>query len=596
MAAHRDARWNYRWCVFTFRVDAATGVDGQTVLVDLNKGETSSMSSPKIWYDKQSGLGVQFVGSINGGLDKRIMTTKNIVADGKTWNVLVCGIRQGQMFASVNGLTLASGTKQPPRFSGEWPEVAKAFSFIGDQSAGNMAWAYDSLIFGLSEPSEAMVRKMTGWAAHRLGFAESLPEGHPYRTERPVLDAEDFPTRYVHDDVKWTKWGMQAKNKEITRVNAGGPRVEPKGFEPVFFDNFSVNRIARSTSGEGDLWVGPGFNIAVGAGARLVAPGDEPNAYIYDAKTKNLILAAVQSPGKKNWRGSAVYTVNDMGWGWTWKGPKIFRIRCMFPKIPQKNLSGQLWPAFWSYGTDHLFWRTANRIENDYFELDGMNGSFLNGLSTHFHYSYLKTNIHARNPDSFQRYKVYGGDMSKPESKIAGGFYIWDGKFHTWEYVFDKDWTYVNVTMPQPNGQDKWVEICRVPTAETYLQRVDLQMCYAFRKKGELPKDGQRQDFVIDWVEVLQRTDQIEAAPVAPFTARPELTGEAKAGGTITCNANVEGITDVRYYWFAGSYPLTYGPDNTFTITPAEAGKPIRCMVQAVGARNMPEAWSNMLK
>jgi len=81
-----------------------------------------------------------------------------------------------------------------------------------------------------------------------------------------------------------------------------------------------------------------------------------------------------------------------------------------------------------------------------------------------------------------------------------------------------------------------------------------------------------------------------------PFTARPELTGEVKAGSTITRDANIEGITDVRYYWYADGYPLTYGPDNTYTITDAEAGKPIRCMVQAVGARDMPEAWSDVLK
>jgi hypothetical protein len=398
--------------------------------------------------------------------------------------------------------------------------------------------------------------------------------------------------------VKWTKWGQQTKDKGITRVNAGGARVTPQGFERVFFDDFHTDRIAPSTSGESDLWGGPGFNIAVGGAVPLGVPGKQPEAYIYDPEKKNLILSALQSPDKKRWYGSAIYTVNDMGWGYTWKGPKIFRIRCMFPKVEQKDLAAVLWPAFWSYGTDHLFWRTANRIENDYFEFDGEHGAYLNGLSTHFHYAYLNTNIHARNPGSFQRYKVYGGPLNKPENKIPGGLYIWDGQFHTWEYVLDKDWTYINVTLPQPDGRDKWVEICRVPTPPTYLQRVDLQMSYAFhQKKGKpMPKDGERQDFVIDWVEVLQKTSQINAAPPAPFTARPQLTGEVKAGGTITCTAKVGDITDVRYYWFADGYPLTYGPDNTCVLTQAEEGKSIRCLVQAVGARDQPEAWSNVLK
>ena len=66
-------------------------------------------------------------------------------------------------------------------------------------------------------------------------------------------------------------------------------------------------------------------------------------------------------------------------------------------------------------------------------------------------------------------------------------------------------------------------------------------------------------------------------------------------GGTITCKANVEGITDVRYYWFADGYPLTWGPANTWTVTKAQAGTKLRCMVKATGARSMPEAWSEAI-
>ena len=177
-------------------------------------------------------------------------------------------------------------------------------SFIGDPGQGHMAWAYDALIFGLTEPSEAMVRKMTGWAAHRLGFQANLPKDHPYRNTRPVLDKEDLPNRYVHDEEKWTAWGAKATDKAITRVNAGGPRVEPKGFERVFYDDFRAYRLGASTSGAGDLWVGPGFNTAVGADAPLVAPGQKPDAYPHDAENKKQILSLVPQ-GNDRWRGSA---------------------------------------------------------------------------------------------------------------------------------------------------------------------------------------------------------------------------------------------------------------------------------------------------
>ena len=155
--------------LFTFRIDANTGDNAETILLDINHGEGSNKSSPKIWYNKTNGLSIQYVGLNNNGLDKRIMTTKNdVIADGKTWNVIVAGIRYGQMFASVNGTPISSEAIQPDRFSGEW--ISNTSSYIGDKDIGNMAWAYDSLVFGLTEPSEAMVQKMTGWAAYRLSL------------------------------------------------------------------------------------------------------------------------------------------------------------------------------------------------------------------------------------------------------------------------------------------------------------------------------------------------------------------------------------------------------------------------------------------
>jgi hypothetical protein len=596
MTGMRDIRWDGRWCLFTFRIDGNSGTDKETVLLDINHGNVPNASSPKVWFNKDTGLSVQYVGRNAQGLDKRIMTTKNVVADGKTWNVVVCGIRYGQMFASVNGEPLSTETKQPPRFSGDWPREAMV-SYLGSRSKGNMAWACDALVFGLTEPSEAMVRKMSGWAAHRLGFQKNLPDGHVYKDARPVLDEEDFPRRYVHDDEKWNAWGKSTKDKSFTRANAGLSRVNPEslGFARVFYDDFRASRVKASSSGEGDLWVGPGFNISVGVDAPLVTPGQEPNTYPYDDADQKQTLSIVKHGDR--WRGSAFYSVNDLGHGYDWTGPKVFRLRCMFPKIDQKDLAGGLFPAFWSYSPDNLVWRTANRIEVDYFEFDGQNGRYLNGLSTHFHYAYLKgaSNIFAKNKDSYNRFKVYGGEMTEEQSKIPGGLYVWDGQYHTWEFVIDQDVTYINVTIPDGNGGDKWVEVCRTPTAPVYLERLDLQLNYAFKAKHGIPKDGARQDFVVDWVEVLQKTGDVELVPPS-FKARPTLTGSTAAGSTITCEPNLEGVTDVRYFWFADGYPLTYGPDATYTVIAADAGKPIRCMVKAVGLLDMPSAWSAVIK
>lgn len=596
MAGQRDARWNYRWCIFSFRIDANTGSDNQTILLDVNHGNYSNQSSPKIWYNKDTGINIRYVGLYNGVRDTRLMTTKNdIIADGKTWNVIVTGIRYGQMFASVNGSPLSTDVTQPDRFSGKGLGTDRT-SFIGDKSTGNMAWAYDTLAFGLTEPSEAMVRKMSGWAAHRLGFYNNrpnnhsyqinLPNDHQYKINRPVMDEEDFPYRYIHDSEKWTQWG-EGINYSQVRVNGGGERVPVSGFERVFYDDFRKNRVKASSSGEADLWSAPGFNTAVGGDATLIEPNPTYNAYPYDSTEQKQTLSLIKIG--ERWRGSAFYSVNDLGHGYTWSGPKIFRIRSMFPRIQQENLAGGLFPAFWSYDPDFLFWRTANRIEVDWFEFDGLNGRWLNGLASHYHYAAVN-NIFAKQPSSYKRYKAYGGELTEAKSKIEGGVEFWDGQYHTWEFVINNDITFINITIKDAAGNDKWVEVGRVPTPPTYLERLDLQLDYALKSYNGNPT-SERENFTVDWIEVLQKTSEVMKIP-KPFLNRPIIKGEKIVANTITCQANLQDITDIRYYWFANGYPLTYTASNTYEITSAEAGKKIRCMVKAVGALNMPEAWT----
>jgi len=593
MSGQREARWNYRWTIFTFRVDASTGNDDTTILVDINKGTSSNKSSPKIWYNKNTGLSIQFLGLNVDGLDKRIMTTESaVIADGKTWNVVVTGIRYGQMFASVNGYPLSTQLPQPDRFSNS--ELGtNTISYIGDKSNGNMAWAYDTLAFGLTEPSEAMVRKMTGWAAHRLNGINNkinLPNDHVYKSNRPIMDEQDFPYRYVHDSDKWTEWGTNINYSEV-RVNGGGPRVTVDGYERVFYDDFRKNRVKASSSGESDLWSAPGFNTAVGASAYLIAPNETNNVYRYNESEKKQSISLLKVNNK--WKAGAFYSVNDLGHGYTWSGPKIFRIRSMFPKIEQTNLAGGLFPAFWSYDPDFLFWRTANRIEVDWFEFDGKNGTWLNGLASHYHYAAVD-NIFAKKPGSYTSYKAYSGPLTEEKSKIEGGVEFWDGEYHTWEFVIDKNTTYINITIKDDDGNDKWVEVGRVVTPPTYLERLDLQLDYALKSWDGNPTSD-REDFTIDSIEVLQKTSEIMKLP-SIFENRPVITGEKTDGSTITCQANIKGITDIRYYWFANAYPLTYTVNNTYQITSDEVGKNIRCMVKAVGALNMPEAWTDTIR
>lgn len=593
MSGQREARWAYRWTIFTFRIDAESGDDDTTVMVDINQGNASNKSSPKIWYNKTTGLNIQFLGRNENGLDKRLMTTKTaVVADGETWNVVVTGIRYGQMFASVNGVSLSTESAQPERYANS--EIGNdTSSYIGDDSDGNMAWAYDTLAFGLTEPTEAMVRKMTGWAAHRLDDGNSaiiLPNSHIYKSNNPVMDKEDFPTRYIHDNEQWTAWGTSINSTDV-KVNGGGSPVEVEGFERVFYDDFRNDRVKASYSGESDLWSAPGFNTAVGASATLIAPNDTTNVYEFDESEQKQSLSLLKVNDR--WKAAAFYSVNDLGYGYTWEGPKVFRIRMMFPEVAQADLAGGLFPAFWSYDPDFLFWRTANRIEVDWFEFDGKNGTWLNGLASHYHYAAVD-NIFAKSAESYKSYKAYSGQMTEAKSKIAGGMEFWDGEYHTWEFVVDDDMTYINVTIQDSDGNDQWVEVGRVSTPPTYLERLDLQLDYALRSSDGEPSSD-REDFTIDSIEVLQKTSNIMELPDI-FSSRPVITGDKTEGSTITCQANIVGITDIRYYWYANAYPLTYTASNEYQITADDVGKNMRCMVKAVGALDSPEAWTESVR
>ena len=587
---YRDTRWDWRWTVFTFRIDGASGSAQRTDLVHINKPVKGSArpgtSSPHVWFEKGKGLTIQYTGRNAWGIDVRSMTSDAVVADGRTWNTLVAGIRQGRMFATLNGIALFTETEQPPRYSSDF--VRDTESVIGAAgNSGNAEWALDALVFGQSEISEATVRKLSGWGARRTGSATLLPQSHPYRDAPPLVDAEDFPRRYLHDAEAWDAW-LAANPKTLVREHSGGPRVAAQGFERVWFDDFRASRLSPSTSDAGDLWQSLGFNTAVGMAAPLIQNGVQPDAYPYDAERKQQTLSLIeQSPGR--WRGSALYTVNDCAQGYAWAGPKIFRIRCKFPKEDRAAIAGGLFPAFWSYGTEWLVWRTSNRIENDWWEFDGKNGNWMNGMSTHIHYPHVK-NIFTRSNDSYQRAKIFGAEMTEERVKLPGGIYAWDGEFHTWEYVIDTDWTFVNYSyIDNATGEERWIELWRCKTSPTYLEPQDLQLDYALKgDTAPAPESGKRYDFIVDFVEVLQKTSDIERIP-APFTARPALT---ISGTTARVAANAQGVTDLRYYWFADGYPLTYNASDTFDIPPAYAAAKLRCMAKAVGWRDQPEAWT----
>jgi hypothetical protein len=78
----------------------------------------------------------------------------------------------------------------------------------------------------------------------------------------------------------------------------------------------------------------------------------------------------------------------------------------------------------------------------------------------------------------------------------------------------------------------------------------------------------------------------------APFTALPQIEGEARVGATLKVTPNLSGVKDVVHIWHRSGYPIPGHRTQSYTVTQADIGSSIRCLVRAVGARDQPEAWT----
>ena len=44
------------------------------------------------------------------------------------------------------------------------------------------------IIFGTNELTNDKRQKLEGWAAHKYGLTDNLPDDHPYKNRRPIID------------------------------------------------------------------------------------------------------------------------------------------------------------------------------------------------------------------------------------------------------------------------------------------------------------------------------------------------------------------------------------------------------------------------
>ncbi|MDU8945534.1 LamG domain-containing protein [Ovoidimarina sediminis] len=571
----RDALAAYRWVLIIFRIDSDSS-EKETDIISVNAigkyGNIPGSQMPRISYRSESNaLVALWRGKGPDGSRYYGVENSSVVADGETWNVVLAYRRHGRLFLNVNGNEAKTNLTTTLSFSA--PSAQNdAISRIGDPKMGASPWAYDAIVFGQTELSEALVEKIEAWALWRMGHQSLLPARHPYRTEAPRVDDEDFPHRYSYDAERWKMhWD---RNPDASRRAFHGELLpEVIGYERVFFDDFRTNRVSDSTAGEGgeaSIWYAPGHNHSVGRLARLIEPSRAPELYRHDGEEKTLTLSLQYDEG---WKGAAIYSVNDAGVGRSWQGGGIFRVRVKFPEITSNPGVGYFPAAPWFYNLEQLFWRTSERIEFDGFEFEGIDDRWINGGSSHVH--------SGRFPGLFGKLAEDAPAMEIFNDQAWVD--VWDGEFHTWEVRI-----YDDVTILGVDG----LEIARVETPVEYLERLYMILNVAAKRNKPEPDPEAIHEMTIDYVEVLQATDKLASVQL-PFMQRPKVRGIAKVGATLTCDAWLEpGMDDVWYFWYADGYPLGFDLSPKLRVLEEHAGSRLRCMVRAAGARDAPEAWA----
>lgn len=589
-----DALLLYRWTLVLFRAEPGTG---SATLLSINDGPPGANLPghllPRLEYDAGAGA---VVATWQGSQRFQLRSPPGSVARDGRWNAVLVIRRHGRLFLRVNGSDSGQPSPTDAFTAGRPQDLVE--SRIGDRSGKTPGWALDGVWLGQSELSERTVAKLEAWALTR---AAELPGGAAAAPAfAPLIDAEDSPRRYAFDPARWAAWKQaNPKEKRLAFQGQSAAKVQPDrtGWVRVFCDDFAKpaqpgsRAVAGSSVGDSTCdidagrqnWFAPGTNVAVGGKAMCIDGSGRPwpSTYVPDPAAGTLALRLeCFAPGKDGkpgrWRNGQFSSVNAAGLGHSWPGAKGFRVRA--------RLDGSapgLFPCpLWFYGLDHLFWRTGERIELDIIELDRDWDNYgashvhpgpFKGLFGHIGYDTMKKSA----PDEVRSPKLAAG-------RRLCGVDAFDGAFHTWEVWIHDDLTYINV-----DG----MEVVRVDTAPEYLERLYMYIDTSLKEEKDLD-EKRSYDLVLDQVEAFRPAAAIDAVPAAPFAGRPALDGSGVVGGTITCSATIAGCSDVWYGWYADGRPRGSGRAATYTIRPEDRGTAIRCLVQAVGAKDQPEAWT----
>jgi hypothetical protein len=564
-AGDPDAPYLHRWWLVIARCDLSKTREKEVSVLSVNGAEGGpAYRQPRIYFDPIKG---SFGSQLNDGRTKNEAVSCSRAFED--WNVLL-GYRRGFMTqAVVNGIKSEGQT-----ILSLYPNAANSPSFMGDvhdRMRANLA--IDSIIIGQSELDDSQIDSLMGWAMWRVGRQSALPEKHPYARQPPRVEAGLVAAKtYTFNSAGWSAWKELSQGRYAHR---GQPAPEPQGYDTVLFDDFEQNSVVDDISGDPtSIWFAPTHLTNVGVEAQTQRVSDRPSSYVHDPVNHTLALRLVYS---KRWRTGAFSSVNKNGQGRTWS-TGIFEIRAKLPKMAAPRPG--FFPAFWSYGREHLFWRTRNRLETDFWEYDALDGTYIN-ISQHVHKPVLKYDA-ANILEKDVRWKMAGYELD-PSNGFAKTIDVYDGEFHTWYAQIEPDYTYFVV-----DG----LEVARVKSstelkADKYIM---VDFAYTRRQGRALPDLAAQYDMVIDYIKVRQLRSELAQVPPG-FKALPSLSGTPRVGSILTVAPNVS-ASQIEYRWYRNGKPILGESNETYTLISKDVGQRIRCHVRAASLRDQPHAWS----
>jgi beta-glucanase (GH16 family) len=564
-AVDADAPYLHRWWLAIVRCDLANANRPDVSVLSVNGSEGGpNYRQPRIFFKVRQ---MSLMSELNDGQFK--IEGGTCSPDFSNWNVIV-GYRRGSMMqAVVNGIKSKGQTIYALA-----PTRVRSGSFFGDANAPMGAdVAIDCMLIGQSELNDAQIDKLTGWAMWRVGQQSALPDHHPYKRSPPRgMDRNDQPSRYIFDERAWV-----AIHNTERYFNRGRPAPAVDGYTTVFFDDFTENTVVDDLKGApGSNWYAPTHLVGIGGQAKAQRRSNQPSSYVHDPANHTLALRLLHN---NVWKTGAFSSVNNNGQGRFW-GKGIFEIRAKMPALPAPRPG--FFPAFWAYGREHLFWRTRNRLECDFWEYDGSDGTYIN-ITQHVHKPVLNSH---RDPGILMtdvRYKIAGYRLDL-SSDFPRTIDIYDGEFHTWYAQIENDYSYFVI-----DGY----EVARVPTtpelkAPKYIM---VDFGYGERRGRAAPDISQTYDMVIDYIRVRQKIADLTQIP-SGFDALPLLSGKVAPGNRLTVIPKTS-AEHVEYRWYRDGAPIIGEVDASYLLRADDSGHKIRCHVRALSLLDQPEAWTS---